>query len=397
MRTRPTIVGVGQTEYRAHHAASTPGLVFEASERALEHGACSPREVEAVVFASAPDVFEGVHEPDRWVIDAMGMTGKPMLRIHTGGATGGSAVVAAAALIAAGRYGTVLVVGLQRTGEAKDAQQIFTTIFDPVFEQDVQLNVITSVAMQAATALEQGRFGLEHMAEVAIKNFGNALLNPYAHLRQKLDVATVNDSRMLSWPIRMWHACPRSDGACAVLITSDSIAKKRRRAAAITGMGAAADVYRLGERIVEQDGTASGRRALEWASRSAYEQARISDPRRELDAVELYAPFVHTEILSYEALGLAEPGKGAQLVEDGATGLAGDIPVCPSGGCQASNPIGASGLVRVAEAALQVMGEAGEHQIDGARRTLATATGGINQFFTCIVLEGLGLSRAEAA
>jgi acetyl-CoA C-acetyltransferase len=318
----------------------------------------------------------------------MGITGKPMLRIHTGGATGGSAVVAAAALLASGRYGTVLVVGLQRTGEAKDAQQIFTTIFDPVFEQDVQLTVITSVAMQAAVGLEQGRFGLDHMASVAIKNFGNALLNPHAHLRQKLDVDAVNSSRMLSWPIRMWHACPRSDGACAVLMTTASNAPKRRSAAVI-GLGAAADVYRLGERIVEQDVTASGRRALEWASQRAYHASGISDPRRELDAVELYAPFVHTEILSYEALRLAAPGKGAQLVEEGATELTGDIPVCPSGGCQASNPIGASGLVRVAEAALQVMGEAGEHQIDGARRTLATATGGINQFFTCVVLEAL--------
>ena len=389
MKVRPTIVGIGQTEYCAHHAASTPGLVFEAAEKALAHAGTSPREVDAVVFASAPDVFEGVHEPDRWVIDAMGMTGKPMLRIHTGGATGGSAVVAAAALLASGRYGKVLVVGLQRTGEAKDAQQIFTTIFDPVFEQDVQLTVITSVAMQAAAGLEQGRFGLDHMAEVAIKNFGNALLNPYAHLRRKLDVATVNDSRMLSWPIRMWHACPRSDGACAVLMTTASNAKKGGRGAAVMGIGAAADVYRLGERIVEQDATASGRRALEWASQSAYRQAGISEPRRELDAVELYAPFVHTEILSYEALRLAPPGKGAQLVEEGATKLTGDIPVCPSGGCQASNPIGASGLVRVAEAALQVMGEAGEHQIEGARRSLATATGGINQFFTCIVLETL--------
>jgi acetyl-CoA C-acetyltransferase len=170
-------------------------------------------------------------------------------------------------------------------------------------------------------------------------------------------------------------------------MTTADKARRIDRAAAVTGIGAAADVYRLGERIVEQAGASSGRRALEWASAEAYRQAGITDPRRELDVIEMYAPFPHTEILSYEAIGLADAGKGAMLVDEGATEIDGAIPVCPSGGCQASNPIGASGLVRVAEAALQVMGAAGEHQIESASRALATATGGINQFFTCMVLE----------
>jgi acetyl-CoA C-acetyltransferase len=295
--------------------------------------------------------------------------------------------VAAAVSIAAGQYETILVVGLQRTGEAKDAQQIFTTIFDPIFEQDVQLTVITSVAMQAAVAIHEDRMSLEHLAKVSIKNFGNALLNPHAHLRRKLDIEAVNASPLLAWPLRRWHACPRSDGACAVLMTTADRARKLDRAARVTGIGAAADVYRLGERIVEQAGTTSGRRALEWASAEAYRQAGVTDPRRDFDVIEMYAPFPHTEILSYEAIGIAESGAGATLVDEGATEIDGDIPVCPSGGCQASNPIGASGLVRVAEAALQVMGEAGEHQIENASRALATATGGINQFFTCVVLE----------
>jgi acetyl-CoA C-acetyltransferase len=387
MRPVPTVVGVGQTDYASHHVAGTPDLAYEAASRALEHAELDRRDVDAVVFASAPDVFEGVHEPDRWLVDAIGAVGKPTLRIHTGGATGGSAALAAATLVAAGRYETVLVVGLQRTGEAKDAQQIFTTIFDPVFEQDVQLNVITTVAMQAARALAQNRLTEEHMAQVAVKNFGNALLNPHAHLRRELTASEVSRSRVLAWPIRLWHACPRSDGACAVVISAGERARRGKGAAAIVGMGSAADVYRLGDRTTRQEANGSGRRALEWASAQAYRRAGIVDPRRELDVVELYAPFVHTEILSYEAIGIAPPGEGWTLIADGATNLTGDIPVCPSGGCQASNPIGASGLVRIAEAALQVMGQAGAHQVEGARRALATATGGINQFFTCAVLE----------
>ena len=111
-----------------------------------------------------------------------------------------------------------------------------------------------------------------------------------------------------------------------------------------------------------------------------------SDPRKELDVVELYVPFSNLEIANYEAIGIAPRGRGAELVDEEATAPNGDIPVCPSGGAMTSNPIGATGLVRVAEAALQVMNDAGDHQIEGARTALATAVGGIDQFATALVL-----------
>lgn len=381
------VLGFGQTRYKTSRIdVGTPELVYEAVSRALADADVELGEIDAVVFASAPEVFEGVYEPEHWCIDAFGGVGKPLLRVHTGGATGGSAALAAARLITAGIYDTVLVVGLQRTSETADAQAVFTTIFDPIYEQHVQLNVITGIALVASRQMEF--FGLteDHMAWVSVKNFANARRNPFAHLQLDVTEQDVKESRSLAHPLRLLHTCPRSDGAAAVVMTSSEKARHRPHAAIVKGLGCAADVYRIGDRIHDDESDFAIPRALAWAAAEAYKDAGITNPRSELDVVEVYAPFANLEIAYYESLGLAPRGLGIELVETGATAMDGDIPFVPSGGCMASNPIGATGLVRFGEAALQVMGRAGDHQVDGARLALATACGGIDQFYTAAVL-----------
>ena len=388
MKRPVAIVGVGQTPYRTSRPeVSAPELVFEAVRNAYAHANAGPADVDAIVFASAPEVFEGVNEPDRWCTEAVGGVGKPVLRIHTGGATGGSAALAGADLVASGRFGSVLVVAMQRVAESPSAQQIFTTIFDPVYESDVQLNVITAVALVASRQLEHKTIDEDQMDWVSEKNHSAGAKNPYSHLRRPMTRDEVRTSRMIASPLRLLHCCPRSDGACAVLLMGAERAKKFRRAAWIRGTGSAADVYRLGDRINDMGYELYDTRALEWAAGKAYRDAGITSPRRDIDVVELYAPFANLEIANYEALGLAPRGRGADLVDERATELGGDIPVCPSGGPMTSNPIGATGLVRVAEAALQVMNDAGEHQVEGATVAVATAAGGINQFATVAVLD----------
>lgn len=389
MRRPVAVAGSGQTHYRTNRSdVSTPELVFEAVHRAFEDARVSPSDIEAVVFASAPEVFEGVHEPDLWCAGAFGGRDKPQMRIHTGGATGGSGALAGVSLVASGRFDSVLVVGLQRTGESKDAQQIFTTMFDPIYESDVQLNVITTVAMMAARHIEH--FGLteDHMAWISVKNLANASRNPYSHLKGDVTLDEVKSSRMIAWPLRLLHCCPRSDGAAAVVLLGGDKARSRREQglAWVRGVGSATDVYRIGDRIDDLGWDFASQRALWWAAQKAYRMAGIGDPLHQLDVIEVYAPFSNIEVVTYEALGLTGIGRGWTLVEEEATTMTGEVAVCPSGGCMTSNPIGATGLVRFAEAAMQVSGRAGEHQVEGARTALATATGGINQFFTAAVL-----------
>ena len=117
-----------------------------------------------------------------------------------------------------------------------------------------------------------------------------------------------------------------------------------------------------------------------------YRQAGITNPRKDVDCVEMYVPFSWFEPMWLENLGFAEPGEGWKLTEAGVTALDGDLPVNMSGGVLCTNPIGASGMLRFAEAAMQVRGTAGDHQVDGARKAVGHAYGGGSQFFAMWVV-----------
>jgi acetyl-CoA C-acetyltransferase len=124
-------------------------------------------------------------------------------------------------------------------------------------------------------------------------------------------------------------------------------------------------------------------------AQDVYRQAGITDPRRDIDVAELYVPFSWYEPMWLEGHDIAGPGEGWKMVDSGETEMTGNFPVNPSGGVLSSNAIGASGMIRFAEAALQVRGLAGEHQIEGARTSLAQAYGGAAQYFA------MGVFRSE--
>ena len=121
-------------------------------------------------------------------------------------------------------------------------------------------------------------------------------------------------------------------------------------------------------------------------AKDVYQQAGITDPRKELDAAEIYVPFSWFEPMWMENLHFAPLGEGWKMTDTGATALDGDMPINPSGGVMCSNPIGASGMLRFAEAAMQVRGQAGEHQIDGAKLALGHAYGGGSQYYAMWVV-----------
>jgi acetyl-CoA C-acetyltransferase len=121
-------------------------------------------------------------------------------------------------------------------------------------------------------------------------------------------------------------------------------------------------------------------------ARDVFSQAGITNPVKDIDVAELYVPFSWYEPMLLEGHEIAEPGQGWVMVDNGDTELTGRFPVNPSGGVLSSNPIGASGMLRFIEAANQVRGEAGDHQVDGARTALAQAYGGAAQYFAMCVL-----------
>ncbi len=373
--TRCAIVGIGQTHHKAKRSdVSIAGLVREAAARALADAELDWKDIDAVVIGKAPDMFEGVMMPELYLADALGAAGKPILRVHTAGSVGGSTAIVAAQTVISGVHRRVLTVAFEKQSESDAMWALSPRIpFQPQLTAGAGgyfAPLVRAYIHRAGAPAEVGMM-------VAVKDRVNALKNPYAHLRIKgIDLAMVRDSPMLWDPIRYLETCPSSDGACAMVLTDEDGAKASPRPPAwVHGLATRSEPVMFAGR--NQVDPQAGRDC----AREVYAQARIGDPRQDIDLAELYVPFSWFEPMWLENLGFAAAGQGWKLTESGATALGGSLPINPSGGVLSSNPIGASGMLRFAEAAMQVRDQAGEHQVDGARRALGHAYGGGSQFF----------------
>lgn len=376
MAERTAVLGVGQTKYQTTRGdVSLPGLVREAAYRALEDAELGWDDIDAVVVGKAPDFFEGVMQPELFLAEALGSVGKPLLRVHTAGSVGGSTAVVAASLVQAGIHRRVLTLGFEKQSESNATWAL--SLPQPF---SVSINAGAGGYFSPIIRQYMARTNAPELigCMVAFKDRQHALRNPYAHLQQKeLTFDQVVESPMLWAPIRFSETCPSSDGACALVLGDEAAGDASAKPVA----------WIHGAALRSEANNFPGRDEVNpQASRDCaddvFAQAGITDRRAEIDAVEIYVPFSWYEPMWLESLGFCEIGDGWKLVEEGATHLdGGDLPVNTSGGVLSSNPIGASGMIRFAEAALQVRGMAGDHQVDGARKAFGHAYGGGAQYY----------------
>jgi acetyl-CoA C-acetyltransferase len=380
MKQRAAVLGTGQTHHTSRRTdVSLGGLCREAVDRALADAKLTLADIGAVVLGKAPDLFEGVMMPELALADAIGAVGKPLLRVHTAGSVGGSTALVAASLVQSGAHRRVLAVTFEKQSESN---AMWALSIPTPFAMPVHAGAGGYFAPHVRSYIRRSGAPDHIGMMVAVKDRLNGALNPYAHLRQPdITMESVRASTMLWDPIRYDETCPSSDGACAVVLGDEAAAER--------AVGSVAWIHATAMRT--EPTLFAGRdhvnpRAGVEAAAALWRQAGITDPLAEVDVAEMYVPFSWFEPMWLENLGFAEPGQGWKLTESGATELGGRLPVNPSGGVLCSNPIGASGLLRFAEAAMQVMGRAGEHQVDGARTALGHAYGGGSQFFAMWVL-----------
>ena len=383
MTARAAVIGTGQT----HHAAARrdvtmAGLVREAAERCLADAGADWADVDALVLGKAPDLLEGVLSPELVLADALGAAGKPVLRAYTSGNAGGMAASTGVDLVTAGIHARVLVVAFEKQSEANAAG---STLQHVPFEARWQGGTGSLFGALCREYIDRSG-SPSHIGDVAaLKDRQNALRNPYAQVRRPgLTLEAVAASRMLWDPIRLLHSSPSSDGACAVLLCDEATARWRPGTAWVHGCA-----VRTEPPVAPVHDPVDPRCGRDCAA-AVYRQAGIGDPAHDLDVAELFVPYSWMEPLLLENLGFAPAGSGWRMVEDGATALGGRIPVDPSGGLLGANPIGAAGLVRFAEAAMQVRDAAGEHQVDGARLALGHAAGG---YSNCVAMWVVGRDR----
>ncbi len=381
-KERVAVVGIGQTQHAATRGdVSIAGLVREAALRALADAQMTWSDIDAVVIGKAPDFFEGVMMPELYLAEALGCVGKPMLRVHTAGSVGGSTAIVAANLVESGQHRRVLTVAFEKQSESEAMWALSLPIpFQPPLVAGAGGYFAPHIRAYIKRAQAPDHIGIL----VALKDRRNALRNPYAHLHEPdITFESVQESMMLWDPLRYSETCPSSDGACAMVLTDE--------AGGDAHAGEFAPAWLHGSAFRSEPTMFAGRDQVnpvagQQCAADVYRQAGITDPRREVDVLEMYVPFSWYEPMWLENLGFAEEGAGWRMVEEGATGPDGDLPVNCSGGVLSSNPIGASGMLRFAEAAMQVRSQAGEHQVDGARTAVGHAYGGGAQFFAMWVV-----------
>jgi len=368
---RAAIIGTGQTRHaRRRDDVSQPELVREAALAALRDAELSPNQIDAVLLSNM-ELFEGRAMPELWVGEAAFAAGKPCLKVATGGTSGTSACIAGLHQVASGLFDIVLVVGFEKHSEGHT--QTGMALTDPFWDRAVASGALGNFALSISEYAAERGVTEQQAALVAVKARRNAARNPHAHLQMpNITVEEVLSSRPLAHPLRLLDMCPQSDGACAIVIASEAEAKRRcPRPAWFKAAVTRHDQPYLGD----LNRRLCSMRTLRDAAQAAYRAAGIREPLRELDVAEIYEPVTYAELAWYEALGFCEDGEAGRLIEDGVTAMDGELPVNPSGGVLSSNPVGASGVIRVAEAALQIHGRGGERQVDGASTALATGYG----------------------
>jgi acetyl-CoA C-acetyltransferase len=346
------VIGIGQTKYKSRRPdVSLEGLVREAVLRALDDAELTFKDIDAIVLGKAPDALEGVMMPELSLGDAIGAVGKPIHRVHTAGSVGASTAITGTTLVESGRYDRVLVVCYEKQSEGnatwalsggRSGGQGAGGTFAPWIRNYIQRSKAP-----------------EHIGwMVAVKDRKNALKNPYAHLHLKdISIEKVKESPMLWDPLHFLESCPSSDGAAAIVLASEDVAKNCPQKPAWVIAHA---------------------KRTEFSSFPGRDTVK---PQAGVDCAEIYVPFSWYEPMWLEGHLITPEGEGWKLTDSGATALDGSFPVNMSGGVLSSNPIGASGLIRCLEAANQVRGTAGEYQVPGARVALGHAYGGAAQYF----------------
>lgn len=380
------IVGVGMSKYQTRRRDEDhAGLLQEVSVQALDDAGLKMDDIDAIVLAQAPDPLHGIGHPEQSSLAGLAAGGKPVLRVHTGGATGASAAQVGWWAVASGRFDNVLVVGAEKMGDnIHGAQQVLNEIWDPAYEAPFPLNTISMTSLASVRYMEQTGATINDYARVAARNRAHGLRNPNAHLQVDVTAEQIAQDPMLCWPITRGMSCPRSSGGAAAIISAGDVARGLPAPKAwIRAFSGRANTYFMGDRMGDAgDNEQTHQHELRLAGDEAYDTAGITDPATQIDTAEPYVPFATMEPLMLEALRLCDRGQALKLDAQGHWDLdGGAMPISPSGGVMCTNPISVTALVRVIEAAQQVRGRANGYQVDGCTTSLATGAGGDAQFF----------------
>ena len=352
------VVGYGHSRFGVRADVNLAELAWEAIREALETSGLEQRDIDYVVVANAGG-WSSEPLPAVVVAEYAGLTGKPLHRVEAACASGSSAVATAYQAVASGMADVALAVGVEKMNESPTPTVVEFIGRAGNYFWEFQNFGLTFPGYYAlyATAY-MARYGAteEDLCAVAVKNHYYASMNPRAQFQRKIDVETCMKSRYIAWPIKLYDSSPITDGAAAVVLASEEVARKLTDSPVwIHSIGAASGTANLSKR---DDFT--GLKAAQLAAQMAFKRAGLEyeNTARYFDVAEVHDCFTIAEVMAYEDLGFVKRGEGYRLAREGQTYIGGLIPVNLSGGLKAKgHPIAATGVSMIVELTKQLLGK----------------------------------------
>jgi len=367
------IIGVGMSRFGELWEKSFRDIVIEAGIEAIEDANLEGREIEAMYIGNmSGGRFLSQEHISALIADYSGLASLniPAIRVEAGDASGGVALKEAYISVASGIHDIVVAAGVEKVTDVGSAMEIMDSSIDQEWEAFHGATLASLYAMMARLHIHRYGSSEEDLAKISVKNHKNAVNNPKAQFRREIGIETVLNSPYVAEPLKVFDSAPISDGSAVVILASENVAKKHTDTPVyINSVVQSRDYLAVQNRedILEM-------RAVKTATRKALKLAKCE--LKDIDVFEMHDSFTITELLLYENVGLAEKGKGHELVRDGRVEMDGETPVNPSGGLKAcGHAVGATGIRQVGEIVLQLRGDAGKRQVD-AERGMAVNLGG---------------------
>jgi len=385
IRDKVAIIGMGCTKFGELWEKGFHDLVVDSCYEAFEDAKIEPNKIQAAWISTKYGYQRGTG------LVPLHLGNIPISRLENACATASDALRNAAYAVAAKAYDIVLVCGVEKT---KDYGFSGLPVSPPSYPEVALSQTRPATPMPTQFALMANRYfhnfkidpkeGKLALANIAVKNHHNGTLCPRAHLQSEITIDMALNAPMIAKPLGLYDCCGVSDGAAAAILTRPEIADKYcDDYILIKGLGVACgDEYAQ----ISSDYDWSYWQENLAASKLAYEEAGITNPREQIDVAELHDCFTINELVTYEDLGFSERGKAIEDVNSGYFQLDGKIPVNTDGGLKSfGHPVGASGLRMVYEIYLQLKGKAGPRQVKDAELGLIHNIGGWPGAFTSAV------------
>jgi acetyl-CoA C-acetyltransferase len=356
---RVAVVGIGHSKFGRRTDVSIGELAFESIKQAIDDAGIDRKDISNVVIGNMGG-WSQESLPAVVVDEYAGLTGAGTMRVEAACASGSAALKSAYNSVLTGEGELAMAVGVEKMTEVDTPTAVELIGRAGSYAWEFENYGMTFPAYYALYAVaHMNRFGTteEDMARVAVKAHHYGAMNPLAQFQKEITLEKALGSQVVAWPLKLYDACPLTDGSASVVLASENTAKKLTDTPVwIRGIGSSSDSANLSRR-----GSYVGLEAAVRAARAAYSMAKIGPG--DIDVATAHDCFTIAELMAYEDLGFCKKGEGAKMIREGQTEIGGRIPVNLDGGLKAKgHPVGATGVSMTVEITKQLRGEAGKHQ-----------------------------------